>query len=92
MSELIERIEKIENQGIEQGELNKKLLLSLTRLDKKTVDLESVLATNSDRISQVYVDNMNEHEITKKDLNEKIESISLRLVSKLNRFLFYLII
>ena len=70
MSELIERIEKIEKQGREQSELNKKLLLSLTRLDNKTFEFESV-----------FNQGMNLTEVIKIDFNNKMEDISVKLVS-----------
>ena len=70
MSELIERIEKIGKQGIEQSELIKKLLLSLTRLDNKTVEFESV-----------FNQRMNLTEVIKNEFHYKIEDISVKLVS-----------
>ena len=55
MSELIDRIEKIEKQGREQSELNKKLLLSLTRLDNKSVEFESLFNNKIEDISAKLV-------------------------------------
>ena len=66
-----ERIEKLEKQGREQNELNKKLLNSLEKLNRKHIEYD-LLKTNV--MSSYYMERGKESQY------QMIENISLKLV------------